>query len=659
MKPLDLVTLLTSTLFRLFTYLFLRVFPGAILKKIVPTLFAIYLSSVYFGSRSSSEPSDDKPPPIPEKDVQNGVVVHTKFPSKTKNSFSRNIVSILFSLPSPSRILTLTNLTINILLMLMAAEFVFYPLFDDAKDVQFTRVGAVYPDSVKIALRYPASGNATAHSLHVLWRQTTATDTTWSSGPTANLTQENDWTATVRLTGLWPKTSYEYILEDADNTRTPYPKEPIKFKTFSDPHLSHSGSYFRFVVTSCSTPNFPYLPLHGRRIKGFDLLADYLWPVTSTPTPPPPSTSLVTSDTAVPSGNSTDSTITNVTSEKAETEFFLFLGDFIYADVPMYFGDDQEAYRRLYRRNYQSPSFRRIYERLPVFHTYDDHEIINNYVGQGNDSTYPFQNASSAYKLYNAEANFDSQAGKDINYYNFRYGDAAFFVMDTRRYRSDINTDLTTQTMLGEEQLTALHHWLGEVNSTATFKFIVSSVPFTDLWQYEALVDCWPAYPAEKAALLSAMHSVPNVIILSGDRHEFAAIEYMSEGLGNKVLEISTSPLSMFYVPLIRTLNMQSEATVRHRVSRDSNETIEVPQERVLKYIPVGNHKWSSLEVDTRNRSSPTIHLETVADGEVVYRLSIAGQPVALRSSTALGGIMPTTFKGILDRIGLSPSHWF
>jgi alkaline phosphatase D len=45
-------------------------------------------------------------------------------------------------------------------------------------------------------------------------------------------------------------------------------------------------------------------------------------------------------------------------------EFLLFLGDFVYADVPFYFGDDKEAYRRLYRRNYQSESFRKIYERL-------------------------------------------------------------------------------------------------------------------------------------------------------------------------------------------------------------------------------------------------------------------------------------------------------
>lgn len=49
---------------------------------------------------------------------------------------------------------------------------------------------------------------------------------------------------------------------------------------------------------------------------------------------------------------------------KSRVEFGLFLGDFIYADVPMYFGDDPESYRRMYRRNYQSTGFRKVYERL-------------------------------------------------------------------------------------------------------------------------------------------------------------------------------------------------------------------------------------------------------------------------------------------------------
>ena len=90
--------------------------------------------------------------------------------------------------------------------------------------------------------------------------------------------------------------------------------------------------------------------------------------------------------------------------------------------------------------------------------------------------------------------------------------------------------------------------------------------------------------------------------LLSGDRHEFAAIEFnpLNETAGHVVREFSTSPLSMFYVPLIRTLRAASEAVVprtRLRAVDGDGENLEevveeVPMERVVKYLPIGNYKW-------------------------------------------------------------------
>lgn len=249
-------------------------------------------------------------------------------------------------------------------------------------------------------------------------------------------------------------------------------------------------------------------------------------------------------------------------------------------------------------------------------------QIINNYVGQSND-TPPFVNADDAFRIYNAEANYDSRVSGQ-HYFDFRYGDVAFFVMDTRRHRSDpLTGEAVTRTMLGETQLSALYEWLGkvsrtslstsrpmfdtylpfQVNQTATFKFIVTSVPFTSLWTHDAQIDSWAAYASEKASLLSALHTVPNVYLLSGDRHEFAAIEFnpLSEtGVGAHVVrEFSTSPFSMFYVPLVRTLRATSEAVVPRKKLRIVDEenppeevVEEVPMERVLKYLPIGNYKW-------------------------------------------------------------------
>ncbi|KAH8983668.1 PhoD-like phosphatase-domain-containing protein [Lactarius hatsudake] len=667
-----------SSLFRLSSYVFLRI-PIRWFKYVVPGLYLAYLTTIPLASRS--------PPPTREKEVRPGsdAVEDDEPPTRAKEPPNRNqdiFWELLFSLPT-TRLTSVVTWSINTLLILLAADFVFTPVFDSATDVTFTRLGAVYPDAVKVTVRYPLfQDGATEHHVRVQWRPlAAAADDRWRDGPILHLGPESDWTNTTKLTKLWPSTEYEYTLADIERRILPYPISPIRFRTFPDSRLL-TGSHFRFVASSCLKPNFPYAPFQNRRIKGFDLLADYLFPEPA---------ALVDTPVAVPdsvaSGNSTESPnplkinldihanlsvsavqdVIPATEHAVPTEFMLFLGDFVYADVPAYHGDSTHAYRRLYRRNYNSPSFRKIYERLPIIHTYDDHEIINNYAGQSND-TPPFVNADDAFRIYNGGGNYDSHTPGE-HYHDFRYGDVAFFVMDTRRHRSSPfdGEAAATRTMLGDTQLSALYEWLGKVNQTATFKFIVTSVPFTSLWTHDAQTDSWAAFDSEKASLLSALHTVPNVFLLSGDRHEFAAIEFNPVNEGAHVVhEFSTSPLSMFYVPLVRTLRAASEAVVRRtklRIVDEENppeEVVEeVPAERVFKYLPIGNYKWSTFEIDTRNPEHPKLNLEVVIDGKVAYNLPISGTPVKLRSSTALGSMVSDSFKEILDRVGLSPNRWF
>lgn len=69
---------------------------------------------------------------------------------------------------------------------------------------------------------------------------------------------------------------------------------------------------------------------------------------------------------------------------------------------------------------------------------YDDHELQNDYNGYGDDLSPMWANASSAWSTYQGDVNYDSypvdSAGHKPNYYEFTYGDVAFFVLDTRRY---------------------------------------------------------------------------------------------------------------------------------------------------------------------------------------------------------------------------------
>ncbi|KAF7440880.1 hypothetical protein PC9H_001229 [Pleurotus ostreatus] len=618
---LQLMETVFSLLFRLAIFIFLRVIPTTLGKQIIPTLFIAWISAFWLTGRSketnktSQKEAKDQPSP----------------------QSAGALTTIVLSLPTQSRGLRLANAAINVLLLLAAVEFVAYPFFDAAQDVVFTRIGAVYPDGVKITVRHPLVEEE-SQSLHIIWREAQGGFKNWTTGPELKLIEANDWVSTVQLKGLWPKTKYEYRLSWDNGTLLEYPQNPIPFRTFPDAQLT-TATRFRFAVTSCIIPNFPYVPLQGRTIKGFDLLADYL------------------------GVNDVATTITSLSKPfPSPMEFMLFLGDFIYADVPVFIGDTKEAYRRLYRRNYQSSSFRKIYEKFPIFHAYDDHEILNNYAGKGNDSMPPFPSASDAFKIYNADGNYNTTPHE--HHYEFRYADVAFFVMDTRRYRSGIYEGDEVPTMLGDKQLVELYSWLGRVNNTATFKFIVTSVPFTSLWGHDAQMDSWAGYRTEKAALLEKVHSVPNVIFLSGDRHEFAAIEFNSED-GYPVYEFSTSPLNMFDVPFFRTLAPESLEKVKRFVpvafTEDSDEPTtvveEVPQERVLKYLPKGNHKWSVIEVDTRNSDEPILRVEVVIDGKLAYSHEIIGRPVSLPTGSALGAFAP--LKGVLTKMGINPSRWF
>ncbi|RXW18099.1 hypothetical protein EST38_g7754 [Candolleomyces aberdarensis] len=610
-----------STLFRLFAYIFLQIIPTRLAIPVLPLLHLGYLSALYLSLSTAPEPHD----PDAKK-------------SQPKDTDPSPLAAVLLGLRTRDRLPNVLNVLINTGLLLASLDLALNPVLFPEQDVTFTRVGAVYPDAAKIMLRYPLV-NETEHEVQILYREVTQSVAPWKDGPFITLSKDNDWVNATRLGSLWPDTKYEYIFSSADGILLPYPRAPIHFQTFPDPRLD-SGSHFKFIVSSCITPNFPYKgPLARNNIQGFDLLSQSLTP------PPAPIASVLGAET-----NETDSSASNETESITPApvtsifpKFMLFLGDFIYADVPVYFGDDEDAYLRLYRRTYASPSYRKIYEHLPMLHAYDDHEIINNYGGSGLDPS-PYPVAVNAFKLYNGAVNYDSPALGD-HYFNFTYGDVAFFVMDTRRYRSDPET----------------------VNNTATFKFIVSSVPFTSLWGHDAVKDSWGGYEVEKTQILQDLHSVPNVFILSGDRHEFAAIEFTGESEGSyPVQEISTSPLNMFYIPFVRTLKLQSEDVVQRTrtevtLTEDGPqvETFdeEIPREKVLEYIARGTVKWSSIEVDTTNKTRPLLRLETWIDGRVAYQAETVGSPVKFASKALT--YVPSSIKQLLEKIGFQSKQWF
>lgn len=245
-------------------------------------------------------------------------------------------------------------------------------------------------------------------------------------------------------------------------------------------NATHSGNFrtalpsskkWSLVTSSCIKPFYPYNPLeHGLNIKGLEYLAQYV--------------------------------------TEQDPDMMLFLGDFIYIDLPVPYGWSRAHYDTAYRQVYASPSWTTGLRSLPWIHLYDDHEIKNDWSSQ---EVGLYKPAIRSFWSYHGHANPPSH-GK--TYYTFRKGDVAFFVLDTRRYRSANDmADGPAKTMLGHTQLRELEDWL---KNEKAWKVVVSSVPFTRNWRGPDANDSWSGYLWERDYILARMKQTEGVIILSG-----------------------------------------------------------------------------------------------------------------------------------------------
>jgi alkaline phosphatase D len=228
--------------------------------------------------------------------------------------------------------------------------------------------------------------------------------------------------------------------------------------------------------------------------------------------------------------------------QREHPEFFLFLGDTIYSDdacpaPPNEPGADFQAttlseYRARHRYQRGAVALHRFLERVPVYVTWDDHEVRNNFAG-------PFDERMPAARQALREYWPIASPPEDPNrlYRSIRYGaDLELFLLDTRQYRSrNADPDGPSKTMLGATQL----KWLldGLSASTATWKVIATSVPLSVPKGGGASVpgnDGWAGGPdgtgfeRERQVIVEMIlgRKIHNVVFLAGDVHWVQANAY-------------------------------------------------------------------------------------------------------------------------------------
>lgn len=191
-----------------------------------------------------------------------------------------------------------------------------------------------------------------------------------------------------------------------------------------------------------------------------------------------------------------------------EPEFFLHLGDTIYADLPRaQFNPSVRHYRAKHRTNRRDSHIQQFMLRHPTYAIWDDHETDNN-CHSGHPHMVEARQVFREYWPCRSVTN-------DGLYRRFSWAGIDFLMLDTRSFRSAHTLeDGPGKTMLGSAQKQWFFDALGA--STAPFKFVMTSVPFQG-----GGTDTWASYRAERNEIMAFMRSqkIGGVVFLTGDYH--------------------------------------------------------------------------------------------------------------------------------------------
>ena len=238
--------------------------------------------------------------------------------------------------------------------------------------------------------------------------------------------------------------------------------------------------------------------------------------------------------------------------------FVLMCGDQIYADHPTdengFIGAVKNvlrgiapatfaAYCEVYRAYFRLPKFRALLAQCPGYMIFDDHEIRDNWAGwkykaqlqeKGKKVWDPAQlnvglQAYFAYQAMHSPGAKPARAGQW--WYEFQWGNSAFFVLDLRSERT--NPSSANASIVEKAQYSALCDFLNMEDQNIRHHFIISPVPIAPDTGTKSVEhsDTWRAYPEHRNELLTFLRdSARNQpIFICGDSHVSQFVEVRSK----------------------------------------------------------------------------------------------------------------------------------
>jgi len=242
---------------------------------------------------------------------------------------------------------------------------------------------------------------------------------------------------------------------------------------------------------------------------------------------------------------------------RRQPDVFVFIGDTIYADhrcggdaIPgaNFVARTPEEFRAKHRYNRADPAMQRLLRGTSVAAIWDDHDVSSNFAGPAEPLTPIGLAAFLAYWPLVSPPDDPTRL-----YRALRWGrHLELFIVDTRQYRTPNRVrDGPDKTMLGAAQ----RRWLIDavVRSSATWKVIVSSVPFSipkgwpfgDSWARRSVLGYETGFATERDALFRelAARGVNRVVALVADVHYGAFMTHRPLP-GLEVHELIAGPLA-------------------------------------------------------------------------------------------------------------------
>ena len=248
-----------------------------------------------------------------------------------------------------------------------------------------------------------------------------------------------------------------------------------------------------------------------------------------------------------------------------QPDLMLLMGDQVYVDPTAGLADptaQDERYVHPYQRWYRSREVRRVLRRVPVTMMLDDHEIGDNW------EPLPYRDPVHEQDIEKGIASFRNfqlgphEDGSTQLWRSLSVKGFDVFMLDTRTERSHRDaSNVTLQSLLGDEQSRALHQWLVDVSERSDPlrpKFLVSPAMLAPrqrviLGETAASAlrsDGWEGYPASQTQVLQWImeYQVQNLICLSGDAHLSCVAQLQLHGARNS-LAVSSVHASALFAP--------------------------------------------------------------------------------------------------------------